>query len=192
MFKDIKGYEGQYQVSTEGEVKSTPLDGKPTKLLKQEITQRKNTRYNRVTLCKNGKTTRFQVHRLVTQAFLPNPEDKPHVNHIDNNGLNNKLSNLEWCTRKENMLHSELQGRQLKSHTLGGIALGKIRADKARVLWDSRVGKTFGVLTILNITKYAGKPEGDVRCTLCNKITNRTLQGVVLRPPKQCRKCRRR
>ncbi len=193
MFKDIKGYEEQYQVNTKGEVKSTPLDGKPTRLLKQEKITRNHTSYRRVSFSKKGKVIRFQVHRLVAQTFLPNPESKPHINHIDNNGENNNLSNLEWSTHKENMLHSEIQGRQLKSHTLGGYATGKLVADKARLLWESRVGKTYGIFTLLTIDKYTkGHYRGTVRCNLCNSTTNRTLQALLTRLPKKCRECRRR
>jgi hypothetical protein len=189
MFKDIEGYESYYQVNELGEVKSTPHDGKKERILKQEVIKKKNLNYRRVTLSKNGVTKQFQVHRLVAKVFVPNPKDKPFVNHIDNDGENNHVTNLEWCTHEENMLHSEIQGRQTKSHYLGGKAAGKLKADKAKLLWDSRVGKTFGVLTLLHITKYTGKPEGDVRCTLCGTVTNRILQGMINRPPKQCRKC---
>ena len=59
-----------------------------------------------ITLYKNKKNHTFTIHRLVAQAFLPNPENKEQVNHIDGNKLNNHLSNLEWTTKSENMLHA--------------------------------------------------------------------------------------
>lgn len=73
------------------------------KILKLEV-NRKN--YLRVTVSQNNIQKRFQVHRLVAQYFLDNPDDKPCVNHIDGNGMNNKFSNLEWCTYSENERHS--------------------------------------------------------------------------------------
>ena len=73
------------------------------KFLNKEIVRLK---YNRVTLSKNGNTKRFQIHRLVAIHFLENIEQKPCVNHIDGNGFNNNLSNLEWCTYSENERHS--------------------------------------------------------------------------------------
>jgi len=193
MFKDIKDYEGRYQVSDKGEVYSTPQDGKPNKLLKQETTNRNNMYYKRVAFSKEGKVTRFQVHRLVAKAFIPNPEDKPFVNHIDNDGTNNNVNNLEWCTHEENMMHSEVQGRQAKTHYLGGKAAGKIKADKAKKDWNDRVGNTYGALTILKITDpTGGKAKGIVKCNLCGNVTERTLQIMVRRPPKKCKNCRKR
>ena len=58
--------------------------------------------YLRVTLYKNGKQKHFLIHRLVAQAFIPNPKNLPEVNHIDKNPVNNKVDNLAWCTAKEN------------------------------------------------------------------------------------------
>lgn len=58
--------------------------------------------YLRVTLYKNGKQKHFLIHRLVAQAFIPNPKNLPEVNHIDNNPVNNRVENLAWCTAKEN------------------------------------------------------------------------------------------
>ena len=77
------------------------------KYLNQELTKRgKTSEYRRVTLSKNGIVKRFQVHRLVAVMFIDNIENKPCVNHIDGDGLNNKVSNLEWCTYSENERHS--------------------------------------------------------------------------------------
>ena len=100
IWKDIKGYEGLYQVSNKGRVKSLNyrrtgkegiLKGKPDK-----------DGYLRVGLCKNKKQKPFYIHRLVAKAFLPNPNNLPEVNHIDENKENNHVENLEWCDRKYN------------------------------------------------------------------------------------------
>lgn len=73
------------------------------KILKQEVNR---VNYLRVTFSQNNIQKRFQVHRLVAKYFIENPENKPCVNHIDGNGMNNNLSNLEWCTYSENERHS--------------------------------------------------------------------------------------
>lgn len=96
VWKDIPGYEGLYQVSNTGEVKSLNYRGSgETKLLKQS-TNKKG--YKRVVLCKNRKKKNHSVHRLVAITFIPNPDNLPIVNHIDECKSNNMVSNLEWCT----------------------------------------------------------------------------------------------
>ncbi len=116
VYKDIEGYEGQYQISNYGNVYSTPKDGKKPKILKQGVegkfrkTDTINS-YRSVRFSKNGKTEKFSVHRLVAKAFVQNPENKPFVNHIDSKPSNNKANNLEWCTHSENMLHCVKEGR---------------------------------------------------------------------------------
>lgn len=111
IWKDFKGYEGLYQVSNLGRVKSlerTFLDKIGHKQhIKERILKPKTDRngYLRVGLSNgNGKPKTLSVHRLVCQAFHKNPENKPSVNHIDENKVNNTASNLEWCTVKENSL----------------------------------------------------------------------------------------
>ena len=93
--KDIKGYEGLYGVTPEGEVYSY----KSKKFLKLFYNGRG---YLKVGLCKNGKVKNFYVHRLVTDAYLPNPNNLPQVNHKDENKANNCLQNLELCDAKYN------------------------------------------------------------------------------------------
>lgn len=102
IWKDILGYEGLYQVSNLGNVKSLPkLCGhRPTK--ERLVTQCEQKKYKRVTLCKNNVLKKVSVHRLVANAFIPNPENKPCVNHKDENPSNNNVENLEWVTCKEN------------------------------------------------------------------------------------------
>lgn len=100
-WKDIEGYEGLYQVSNCGRVKSLKF-GKE-KFLKL----RKYGRgYLSVDLCKDGKVKPFKVHGLVAIAFIPNTENKPQVNHKDENKENNCVWNLEWCTNQYNKEYS--------------------------------------------------------------------------------------
>lgn len=108
IWKDIIGYEGKYQVSNIGNVKSLDyIDNrgqlKKGKLLKRRITEKG---YNSAVLYNNGKQKCYKVHRLVATAFIENSSYKPFVNHIDGNKLNNNVSNLEWCTHQENIIHS--------------------------------------------------------------------------------------
>ena len=98
--KDVCGYEGLYKVDENGNVFSV----RNNKLLKRMMFP---SGYEYVHLCNGkGKTKLFRVHRLVAEAFIPNPNDLPQVNHKDGNKLNNSVENLEWCTNLENMRHS--------------------------------------------------------------------------------------
>lgn len=99
VFKDVKGYIGLYQVSNLGNVKGL----KNNKLLSQKTSK---CGYKEVNLFKDRKGKSITVHRLVAQTFIPNPDNKPQVNHIDGNKENNTVSNLEWITNYDNMQHS--------------------------------------------------------------------------------------
>ena len=110
IWKDVKGYEGQYKVSNLGNVKSLKyLHHNKEALLKGGI---KKTGYRQVILSKNYKNKYVNVHRLVAEAFIPNPNNYKEINHIDENKLNNNVSNLEWCTQKENQEHAYRIGLQ--------------------------------------------------------------------------------
>ena len=102
MWKDIKGYEGLYQVSEKGEVRRILKSGK-TKPVKP-----RDGLYYTVSLSKNNKYTSFNIHRLVAEAYLDMPESNEplEVNHKDGNKLNNNVENLEWVTQRQNMLHA--------------------------------------------------------------------------------------
>ena len=103
MWKDIKGYEGYYQVSSDGEIRRMLAHGR-TRIVKNRLNPK--SLYYSVSLSKKCTRKSFAVHRLVAEAFIPNNENKREVNHIDGNKLNNKVSNLEWVTQKENLVHA--------------------------------------------------------------------------------------
>jgi hypothetical protein len=111
----VKDYEIYYHVNSSGEVKSLkrvisePRWGIRTykeKIMKQGVV----AGYPAIRASKDGESIILYVHRLVASAFIPNPENKPCVNHIDGNKLNNHKDNLEWCTHQENAQHAVKTG----------------------------------------------------------------------------------
>lgn len=115
IWKDIIGYEGLYQVSNFGQVRSMPKSwrtgrGKGTMLShngKIRKTCPSQSGYMSLLLNKDGKEKYWNVHRLVAIAFIDNPEALPVVNHKDEDVLNNHVDNLEWCTQKYNVKYSK-------------------------------------------------------------------------------------
>lgn len=114
VWKNVKGFEGFYQVSNEGDVRSLDrlIDGGGTQnkrklkgvLLKGGVS---NSGYVKFTLTNSGKMKYYSGHRLVALNFIPNPNNYEQVNHIDGDKLNNNVNNLEWCDSFYNMKHAE-------------------------------------------------------------------------------------
>jgi len=103
LYKDIIGYEGLYQISNKGNVKSLNYNKtKKEKILKPLYKEG----YYRISLHNNITIKWYSIHKLVAIAFIPNPENKPEINHINGIRNDNIVTNLEWCTRSENTLHS--------------------------------------------------------------------------------------
>lgn len=97
-WKDIENYEGLYQISDKGRVRNS----RSGRILIQKIRKKNSNAYHLIVLSKDNVKKCHQVHRLVAKAFLPNPNNLPCVNHKDENGENNNVENLEWCTHKYN------------------------------------------------------------------------------------------
>ena len=118
IWKDKKDYEGHYQVSNFGRVKSIKF-GKE-RILKP-VTN--SSGYLLVELYKNNIKKKYSVHRLVAEAFIPNPYNLPQVNHKDENKLNNNVDNLEWCTNEYNINYgtrTERYSKPVLQYTLDG------------------------------------------------------------------------
>lgn len=180
IWKDIPGYEGYYQISSCGNVKSLP---KIKKIFceKEYITKEKilgvdkNSRgYKRIWLSKEGKRKRIFVHRMVAETFIPNPDDKPCVNHIDCNIENNNVNNLEWCTKKENSEHAVKLGRTKWTEEQKINQRKKFAKFKKSVIGISKDGEKI-IFSSLKDLKTIGYSPGDV-CVCCKDKT-KTYKG---------------
>jgi hypothetical protein len=117
-WKDVKGFEGWYEVSDLGTVRSVAryithscgkIQHNPSKIKKPQL-HKEGKGYYTMQLFKNSKHFKRYVHRMVAESFIPNPLNKPQVNHIDGNPKNNHVNNLEWVTGLENMQHAHNTG----------------------------------------------------------------------------------
>ena len=112
-WKDIEGYEGLYQISSEGRVKSLNYNHTG----KDKILNGSKNKYGYLKVClyKEGKKKTHTIHRLVTIAFIPNPNNFPEINHIDEDKTNNRVENLEYCDRKYNINYGNRNEKMAKS-----------------------------------------------------------------------------
>lgn len=155
ILKDIVGYEGLYKVSNLGYVK-----GKKG-ILKPYINLRG---YYSVCLVKHNKPKTYRLHRIVAQAFIPNPDNKPQVNHIDGDKSNNKAENLEWCTQSENMKHAFRIG----------LCNNKRNGQGIRAVSVAQLDKDNNIVAIYASQKVAGRINN-----ISPNTINACLRGVL-------------
>ena len=114
VWKPIKDYEGLYEISNLGRVRNLNYKGSGKgKILKNT---KDSKGYLIVGLTKNGKRKLFKIHRLVAEAFIPNPEDKPFIDHINTIRDDNRIENLRWCTQKENCNNEISKKKMSENH----------------------------------------------------------------------------
>lgn len=135
-WREISGYGGAYRVSNTGKVWSVSRrvrvgswNGETTTRDILMSQRRDQKGYLRVYLNDRGRTRFVPVHRLVANAFIPNPEHKPQVNHIDGNKCNNNVLNLEWCTNSENQIHAYRLGLNRVTGKAGRPKISVIQID---------------------------------------------------------------
>lgn len=151
-WKPIEGFEGLYEISNLGRVKSLPKRS-GTCNRKESIRKLSYTKdgYIKIRLCGNGKDITTRVHRLVANAFIPNPENKNTVNHIDGDKTNNKVDNLEWVNRSEQLLHAYSLGLKKPVHTNRKLTISDVEEIRKtfkkndRYYGASALAKKFGV-----------------------------------------------
>lgn len=177
IWKDIENYEGLYQVSNLGKIKSLEHDRKADKgsyTQKSRIMKSFIVRgYYQVRLYKDRKYKNFSIHRLVAQAFIPNLENKAQVNHINGIKTDNRMENLEWCTQSENMIHAYKTG--LQKPILGG----KNVLAKAVAQYD-KTGKLIKEYqSTMEAERETGISHSNISSCCSNKGRYKTVGGYV-------------
>lgn len=167
IWKDLKGYEGLYKISSLGKIKSLDRKrycghkGSKPQLRKGRILKQHYDYlgYKRVRLSKNSTTKTLTLHRLLAINFIENPYNKPNINHIDGNKSNNSLDNLEWCTQKENSQHAfktglskARKGENSNLSKLNENDIKEIRKLHRQKMTQTDIAKIFNV-SIANISE---------------------------------------
>ena len=179
-WKPVVGYEGLYEISSHGNVRSLDRVIRITnhKYLSKIIHIGKERKkvldakgYYYIIVHNSGKRKGYKIHRMVADAFIPNPFKKPHVNHIDGNPINNCLSNLEWCTPLENVRHSRYVLNR-KTFVRGDIHYcAKLKEKDINNIIKLRVYEKYKLKDICKIYGISGS-------TICDILHNRTWKHV--------------
>ena len=168
IWKDIAGYEGLYQVSNLGRVKSLErykdnnggLVKMPEKIMRIAVD---TIGYNIICLTKKGKRKTHKIHRLVANAFVPNPQNKREVNHKDGDKHNNADSNLEWTTRLENIRHAYDTGLNGGEHSRNNSA------SKAVKQHDKNMKLIATYKSMQEASRMTGVCQGNISCCCVGK-----------------------
>lgn len=181
IWKNIVGYEGLYEVSNWGRVKSLNYNHTGQEMILKN--KKHKGGYLRVGLCKEGKVKYFSVHRLVAQAFIPNPDNLPQVNHKDEVKTNNFVfvredgsvdfnkSNLEWMTAKENMNYGTARERTVKARR--GVYNTKCSKPVAQKTKDGELVKIWP--SVAEVQRQTGWSAGSIAA--CCRGIRKSLYG---------------
>lgn len=170
-WKDVAGFEGYYQISNAGKIRSldrqeAQTNGHPMTYKGKMMNPCKDGKgYRFMYLARNGKRKMYKIHRLVALAFIPNPYNYEQVNHIDGDKDNNSVNNLEWCTGAYNMQHSFHNGLHKKGERVSTAILTQAQVDEIR----SRHIKRDGEYGAKPLAKKYGVSDMTIRNILNNK-----------------------
>lgn len=175
IWKDIEGYEGLYQVSNLGNVKRLGgvvmmKDGR-TKTVKERVLKQSlaGRGYPFVGLCKDNEVKQEYTHKLVSKAFIPNPDNLPEVNHIDEDKTNNRVDNLEWCTRLYNLTYND------RHKKVGLKQIGKKPYNNKPVIQYTVNGE------------YVAKYDSVMDCAKALDCCESNIRGVIYGKQKTCK-----
>lgn len=189
IWRDIKGYEGLYQISNEGKVKSLPREWKCARnesgnRHRNEIIMSPQLRLNyyRVRLVKDGVGKNKSVHRLVAETFIDNPDKKPVIDHINGNPIDNRVENLRWCTQEENNgfeLHRKNVGKALLGRKHSEETIEKIRKKLYKSVNQYDLDGNF--IATYASAKEAAKITNSNYVSICQCCTgrNKTANGYI-------------
>lgn len=145
IWKDLPDYEGLYKVSTHGQVKGLHRGEKVLSAAPD-----RDGAMNVVLCDGEGKRHTVKVHRLVAKVFIPNPDNKPEINHLDGDRSNNRIDNLEWCTRSENEKHAYKIG--LKTMVGGKNFHAKLTEEQVREIRNQSTSSYIGLAVKYGVT----------------------------------------
>lgn len=155
----VKGYEGIYEVDQHGNVFSVI---QTTSRRKKILIPHEKNGYLAVNLFKDGKCKHYYIHRLVAEAFIPNPNNYLEVNHIDCNKHNNSVENLEWCDRTQNLKHSYDKGLKRTGELHG---MHKLKKDEV-----AEIRSLIGVIPQCEIAKKFDVSQPTVSAIKCGRL----------------------
>lgn len=172
IYKDVVGYEGLYQVSNLGNVKRISNYKCVNKKYLDNYTLKpldNGKGYYRIKLCKNNLSKRVMLHRIIAEAFIPNPNNYKTINHINGDKKDNRIENLEWCTQSQNVLHAFKNGLKV-------IPKGDTNKLSRKII-DTKTGEIYHSSLTLSIK--LGVNRGTLRWWLSNPSINKTSYRYI-------------
>lgn len=164
IWKSVENFEGIYEVSNTGKVRSLDRKGWNNNLKGKILIPSSNKGYLRIRLCKNGRGPFKLIHRLVAQTFIPNPRGLPEVNRKNLDKGDNHINNLEWVSKQENMEHARINGAILSGEK---TFKSKLTRNEVCLIREEYLSNTYA--SCLNLAKKYKVSKGVIRTIILNK-----------------------